>query len=454
MIRHLAWRAASSSGGAGAPDPKGYSRVRRWVLNPLYLIPVLFGLQAAVWYVGMPEDPSKLADFILSQASPRFSSEVAVIRYLCLFAALMVGVLVGQSALPDRKRLAGGPEAPSQSRVAALLWAARIAGLIALAAELFYVRHVLANPAMLTGAVQEGAFTDVGAAATSSRVVGLSSLNNVFIVTSTLCALVSAHPGVKAYHARSARRWLAATTVITLLHALVLSARMFFIYNLCAILGAYALVRPDALKGKTLLRLLLFAVLLVWTGETIRGGLKYAVRHDTGVLSAEVQRNVLDRLVMAYLASDYNNAMLILHERPSMQFVSTSLFIRVLPRPQVYHLPGAFGTVNTLALWWYDTGWFGLVVAFLAGFWMGLSYAAALRQAARLGPIVPFFMLTYPGVFACTRINFFGNTIFIASLAYLLTMTFVLHLLKRLGVEHRAAQAPAGAAGATGSVTG
>jgi hypothetical protein len=434
VSRRVVWRASDPRPTRTPSALKGSGRLDRWLLNPLYPIPILFAVQAIMWYFGMPANPASLGDSTLATASPRFISEASLIHYLVILAALLFGLLLGQGLLPHRRR-PREPGRPTQARVEALLWVARIAGVMALVGELFYARNVLANPAMLIGAAQEGAFGSIGMSAATQRIVGISSLSNLFLVSSSLCAIVALHPGVEARYIRSARRWLIGLTIGVLLHSLVLSARVFFIYHLAAVLAAHILVRPGGLRLRTLAIMLSCLVLLVWGGETLRGGSVYARRYHTGLFAAATQRSVCNRLVISYMASDFNNAMYILDSPPSMQFVSTTMFARVLSDPKPYPLPGSFCTVNSLALWWYDFGWAATLVAFLAGGWMSFAYSVAVRQARTLGRMVPLFVVTYPGLYAFTRVNYFAMTIFIAPTAYLVIVFLVIRLLRKLKAE-------------------
>jgi hypothetical protein len=434
VSRRVVWRVSILRQASTPRAVNGSVRLNRWLLNPLYMIPVLFAIQAMMWYFGMPEDPASLGDSTLATASPRFSSETSVIHFLILLVALLAGLLLGQGLLPPRPRPME-PACPTQARVESLLWMARIAGVLALIGELFYARNVLTHPAMLISAVQEGAFSSIGMSAATQRIVGISSFSNLFLVTSSLCAIVAMHPGVEERYVRSARRWLIGLTVATLLHSLVLSARMFFIYHLAALLAANVLMRPRVPRLRTMTSVLIFLALLMWGGETLRGGALYATRNRVSLLAPATQRSVFTRLVVAYMASDYNNAMYILDGPPSMQYVSTTMFARVLSDPKPYPLPGSFGTVNSLALWWYDSGWVAALVAFLAGGWMGFAYAAAVRQARTLGRMVPFFVVTYPGIFACTRVNYYAMTIFVAPTAFLIIAFLITRLLRKLKAE-------------------
>src|SRR5262249_284256 len=79
-----------------------------------------------------------------------------------------------------------------------------------------------------------------------------------------------------------------------------------------------------------------------------------------------------------------------------------------------------FGTANVFSLWWWDAGWLGLGLALAVGAWLGVTYVLATDTAARTGFTATVYLISFPGILALTRINYFGETVFIAPILLLL----------------------------------
>jgi len=429
--------AALRGNGRGWTKVKAMFRTDKWILDPFWVIAGVFGTQALVWWLWMPEIPT------IRGAAPRFYDEKSIFRYLFLLISLLGGVALGKvvyHAFVRKSSYTHLPVSRSGTRLMAKL--ARWALLLALLGELVYVRSLLLHPYVIVQSLERGWFASVGELVRAQRIVGLSSLNNLFLVPTAAYAILAFDPSLDtAYRARARRRMiLLGLAVFT--HALLLVARMFFVYYVLVVVGAYILMRPkdDHKRSKAIWGGLALLVLAIWLGETLRGGVYYAHAYATSPLSLDAQRYVRGRLIEGYLAADFNNAMVVLNCPPSMQFVTGTLF-GVIAKAMGFTFYGydqcpqwgsAFGTMNVLAIWWFDAGWFALTIALSIGALLGFSYKWASRNAHNAVFSRLFYLVAYPGLFSMARINYYGLTIFVLPVAFLVCMWLFSQRYRRL----------------------
>jgi hypothetical protein len=399
-------------------------RIGRWLLSPLRLIFVLFAAQAAFWWVAMPEIPT------VSTAAPRYNSDSALMLFLLLFALLLAGTWIGMrlaGPLPRRQIATLAWIAPSQIRVLKQLayWATALS----LIGYIVYTRMIWLNPKVIAEAAAAGDIAGAGNLAQSSTIGGLTSLTNLFTVPTAVWALLAFHSQIPAADRRRAKRWLLAIGIVATLHALLLSSRSYFLWYLMTVLGAYLLLRGQnkRVRARTVLLGFMLLVLIFWAGATLRDGGRYAYRTGANLFDADTQRYVWDVMVQGYLAADFNNAMVVLDSQPSMQFVSTTMF-RKTGSTSYTELPGwrgYFGTVNTLALWWFDLGWWSTLMALIVGAWLGYSYILARRSAPQLGFLSLFYLISYAGVTSLVRLNYFALSYFVLPALFLFGFRFI-----------------------------
>lgn len=396
-------------------------RIDRWILNPLRFILLIFCAQCAVWYFGMPENP------ILPGVAPRYVTPTALSRYFVLFVALLAGLSLGALLTGFLKRRSRNPidQDVFLKRLKTLQNIALAAILLSILGEIFYIRSIIENPAILIEAYQEGLVTHVAQEVRGNRIVGLSSLNNLFIVPTTIYAMLTFNPHLAEAARRNFRKKLLVLGIVVAGHAMILSARMFMLYFLSIVLAAYLLSQRKGIfiKGHYVAAALILALLAIWGGETLRTGLYFSHQNMLSPFSFEAQQYVWLTLIQGYIASDFNNAMVILNNSPGMQLIATTGFKSFLDNPVGYHnLPdwvSAHGTVNILGLWWFDWGWFAPLVAITAGFWLGSTYALAKVGTLPAKWSTLFYLISFPAIFSAARINYFGQTIFILPLFFL-----------------------------------
>lgn len=413
-------------------------RINRWFLDPLYALPTFFILQFMVWLFVMEESPT------LPGAAPKYYTDTAMFRYVLLLAAMITGVFLGKVSLRNPQK--GFAKVASghwiQKRARSYLRLGLIAMFLSVLGEATYVRVLLQEPTLLHEAIAAGYLPSIQAVAREQSIVGLVSLANAFLVAVAVFALLAFHPETEPAVQTKARRWLGGVGVFTVIHALLMSERMYFFYYISIVLAARLLLKGRQVKVLRVLFVVVSAVLIAWVGETLRMGLNYAVKQGLPLPSVDVQSRVWRIIIQGYLASDLNNAFVLLDHEPSMGLLSTTAFRKLAQFPSYSEVPGwfsAFGTVNVLGLWWWDAGWFALPIAFTTGIWLGSLYRLARRGCLRLSLGSLYYLVSYPGIFALLRINYYALTPFLVPFGVLVIYSIMVGFVRPALVGQRCA---------------
>jgi hypothetical protein len=396
-------------------------RLDRWITNPLRLICLIFGTQWLIWYLLMPTVP------VTVTSAPRYPGGPAYVRFvvflLTFLGSIQLGRLLAQRYVSATSEAPGADPAPlPAARVRLLMRVAKFAALLTLAAELFYVREVILDPTLILRGAEAGDFASAGSMVQQGVIPGLTSLVNLFFAATAIFGALAAHPATPRGTRRSAIRWLVGIGAVALVHSLVLSARMMFLWYGMTLAGAFLLLQGPRkhLRVRWLVAALALGTLVTWGGATLRDGGRYAFGTGSGLLDADTQAYVRAMLVEGYFAGDFNNALNLLHCEPALSLVAFTMFRYVGPavtlRPEGnWSCPinaSAGGTVNVLAIWWTEYGWLGLIVALATGVWVGVTYTVATRRIDRLTTGSLFYLVTFPGLVSLTRMHFFLNTYF------------------------------------------
>ena len=393
-------------------------RIERWLLDPLRLWPMIFMVQAAVWYFGFPERPT------IPGAAPRFYSTDAGIRYAVLFLALVIGIVSGRfiAWMGDRYE---GDRLPLATRLRIWRRMAAVGVVLASIGELVYARALLLNPALVGKALVSGDFAMIAEIVNAQQVTGLSSLINLFTVPTAIYALLSFDPRLPKRIRRSFIMRLILLGGIVVTHALVLSARMMAIYFVAILAAAYLLQRPQKtlrLRGLAIGATLVLAI--VWAGSTLRDGGRRVAYTGYSYLHPDTQRYVADTLMQGYFGADFNNTLVFLNCETMGSYIYTTMFrtiaykfgVRFTLNDCFPEMDSVYGTMNALALWWEDMGWWATILAWIVGGWVSYLYVSATHRRDPTAAIL--FLISYPGIYSTIRINYFFLTIYIIPLLY------------------------------------
>jgi hypothetical protein len=396
----------------------------RRLLDPLPLSLTILCLQALVWYLVMPDMPS------VPGGAPRFVSMTSIVRYGIFLLVWAIAIALAKSVtrgIAHGKRDTASPDGLDFSFLERVL---PMAIVLTVFGELLYARDVLQNPGMIMDAIRGGAFTNIGEQVTSERLVGLSSLNNLFVIPAAVWSMMAFNPAGSVAQRQRGRQRLLILGAAVLLHALLFVGRQLFINFLLIVVAAYLLLNHPSTKA--LMRSLLAVVLVIsavaWLGETMRTGLHYAHENRYGLFSAQTQGEVGRRLVEAYFAADVNNSMVLFSCPPPMQPLfgtllqtpAAALNVEFVEYQSCSLFVSRYGTSTIFAVWWWAAGWGGLVYALGFGAWLGATYVLATEKKTRSVYTAVVFLISFPGIAAMIRINYFTQTAFVLPIAYLL----------------------------------
>lgn len=223
----------------------------------------------------------------------------------------------------------------------------------------------------------------------------------------------------------------------TLINGLLLFKRMHFVYSL--FIWLYFLLNNK--KGKGIMKYILFLFLFIFISEMLRFGSLYAYREGKELVSIEVIKMVFQYLMIAYLASDFNNAMVILSNDSSYQLLSTaSPFFQkllfklngsVVSYATVKNWESSYGTVNSMALWWYDFGVYTVIICLIIGLTIGIVYGNFKRKsnkATSIQIIAPIFVL---GNIVMFRVNIFFTVVILMPLFFWFIYIILVYILTK-----------------------
>jgi hypothetical protein len=402
----------------------------RW-LAPARALGVFFLAQLVVWIVLFPAEPTLLG------AAPKYWSASAALKYLALALTLLAAAWIGTITVRRRGGVAADTPGRHLQSVSMLAFA------LALFGELVYARDLILYPVQLLVAFQYGSVADLGESARSGRVIGLSSLSNLLLVPLAIhgqLLFAEVPPRLR----RQARRVVGTALGVLALHGLLLAGRMALV-NAILILAAAWLARPARQRPRRPAMMAGVAVSLaglLWAGETLRGGVTFAIPRGVSPLGAEAQAHVAERLAQGYFGADLNNAFRLLDCEPAMQVVGSTPFRFVLSNPSLPDAcplwQSAYGTVNIVGLAWWDLGWLAFPALAFGGAMLGLLYGLAVGTTSQ-GPRL-LFLIAVPGYAGLLRLNWYASTAFLIPLGYLVAVFFFAAVLRGVAARHRAPQ--------------
>jgi hypothetical protein len=405
----------------GGVESQKTSAAARWLLDPARVLPVLLAVQAGIWFFFYPYDPQ------IKYAAARFATPEAAARYLFLSVALIGAAVLGKTIC--RQAMMKAPGGTRVVRVKLLQRVALVSFVLAVIGELFYVRQVLANPGIFLDAWQRGWFASPGELVGQNRIVGLSSLNNLFTVGTAIYALLAFEPLVSEKTRAGARRVLMVTGLLVILHGLLLTARMFVFYFGLIVFAAFiAQSASNVRRISAVVKIGLLLVAAVWVGETLRAGLAYSRSHGSTLTSWETQSYVGRFLLEAYIGNDFNNTMAILNCDPPRQWVYASNLRTLFERSGVEFVGfkacpdynSRYGTMNVVAWWWFDFSWIAFVPCLALGGFLGVTYQlmTGVGKPIASGATL-LYLIAYPGLASITRINYYALTIYVLPTVFL-----------------------------------
>jgi hypothetical protein len=303
--------------------------------------------------------------------------------------------------------------------------------------EVIYLREIILNPNLLKQINEYGNITFLGEYVRQKKIIGLSSLNNLFLIPTAIFGSIANSFYYPIKYKRKSKNLLIVIGIVILIHSLFFAARMFFIYFIIIVSGTWVI--GNSKKDKSIKKYYIasiFTIIIIIIGELFRSGLIFSRRLNIPLFSVTSLYYSINILLQAYLASDFNNALVLLSSKSSLQLISTSvslaniinklLGINFIGYNQISNWSSNYGTVNIIGLWWYDWGWYSLFIAFFSGLFFGLLYKMfILNNQLRVSIGNILFLISLPGFYSISRINYFGLSIYLLNLFYVILMFFI-----------------------------
>jgi|GEM_PF-3599744 len=401
------------------------------LLNPIFIISLIFGIQFFVWLFFMPS----ISNFV--GVSNKFVSYDSILKYILFFALFVTGTLFGKIIVLSLSKTNVKAQTDDFNEINFYKSVAFIAFLLFLFGEVIYIRVIFYDPQIIISSLKNG-FTVLGNYTHNNTLLGLSSLNNLFLIPTIIWSYFALSKNFSKRVSRKYKNLLFALGLIIVLHGLFLAGRMFIVYYFLILFGSFIIFSDSKIRRKILKYFVIIVIILIisiFVGEYLRSGILYSKVTGNSIFSSETFNYVSNRLLLAYLSSDLNNAMIILDSKPSMQLVSTAGSIATIVKifginfRSYASLPlwtSMYGTVNIFGLWWWDWGWLTIFISFFCGIWIGSIYELMIANSNNISIESMLFLITYPGFFSLSRINYFGLSIYILPLLYLI----VVYILK------------------------
>jgi len=403
------------------------------LINPLFSVPLTFMAGYLVWFFAMTETVS------MPGLAPRHDTPNSQFLFFLLFAGFVGGMAM--AALFRRPQRANANLTDQEWLAVGLVSAA-----ITFLGEAIFLRTVLANPGALLANNLTTTISLVGEQVRESQVLGVSSLNNLFPVPTSIAAMLIFARRPLAPQARfQAGALLFTMGTMTLVHAVLASSRIWFLSFLLSVLVAWVVQRRSSLKAqlKWILIILVVGGIFVVSTELIRNlGLQMA-RAGIKITDPGVAAYAGLRLLRAYPASDVNNALIVLDCPSPRQIISTfDVLSRIIGGNFQYYgfcrgWQSAFGTINFLGLIWWDWGYAAPAVTFLIGAGIQSIFIKAAEAGDRLTFAAVLFPATLFSAMHLTRSFAFGQTLFLLPALFLL----LVWITSRIGWQRSSAAA-------------
>jgi hypothetical protein len=392
------------------------------LLNPMLSVMITFIGGFLVWYFLMPETS------LVPGIAPRHETANATFIAFITFSAFAVGMLL---ANPPKSFHSAVPVLDDRAWIR-LAWTI---ALVALIADYLYIRSGLGQ---LRGSDTQSYVDKIHNFANTVRdqsSFGVTSLNNLFPVPLYVGAALAMT--ARKVGARIRLQGAAVATLMTgmaFFHGAVGFGRIWFLFSLFCLFIAWIIERRPRLLTQifTVLGTAAVAITFIFVMELLRNVGLTAQATNMSLTDPRILRLAFLTLTQAYVASDINNAMVVFDCHPALQMISTFDVLGKLWTSLTGHefqtyadcvgWTTLFGTIDFLAMLWWDWGYVGVVAALAIGFAIQTAYYRALKPSSG----VTLSQVLYPnvlfGAMHLTRTMFIGSTEFILPALLLLIL--------------------------------
>ncbi|MGG0307055.1 O-antigen polymerase [Priestia megaterium] len=407
---------------------------KKIILNPLYLVSLIYIIQLFIWIL------FSQGSFTIEGVPARFVTTKSILIFTILFLTLYLGLFFGRVRQIPFISISRFRVNKSEIDIKSLMLIANCCFFIFLIAELVYIYPSIVNfKSIFQTSFQSMGLLEYAYTARENSKLGVTSFNNVFLLSSTIYFLLLFHPNTRdRVNQKQIKKMLWIIFILILFHAIFLASRMFLFYFLLPyILFKVKYDYTKKLKKRLFLGVIVFGF-FVFIAELYRFGMYYAYQNgESSIYNLNVIKWTFFYIGSAYLSNDFNNMFTLLSLDPSYTLISTNQILNVLYSTLThnqltlfYEVPGwtsAYNTVNIIGLIWYDMGVYSFLYLFLMGVVIQRIY---LYSKISINADI-YYALAYIGIFSMTRINYFSQTIFFLNIIVFFILTFILFVIRK-----------------------
>lgn len=388
-------------------------------LSP-YITFYIFSIQFFIWMVFMPNSLNlELKKYGIAN---KYISNISIFRFLFFYLMFIFFIFIG-TKIKFKSPKINFKYLNKYKNFLIVIW---------ILAELISIRVLLFNPLKCLRLFLDGKFSIV-LNLIRSQIFFTETLVNLF----PLILSISLFFYFNSYKKRNNLFIIIIIFLGTLINGLFLFKRMHFVYFFLIII--YFLIKNKKIKFFKIIKYLIILAVLIIFGEMLRFGMLYAANEGKSLLSASVFKMVIHYLLTAYISSDFNNAMVIFNAESSYQLISTAspffqkLLLKITGEFKTYNTienwNSGYGTVNSLALWWYDFGIFTIIICLIMGIIIGIVYSNAKTLKNKYSNIQIIAPIIFIGNFMLFRFNSFLATAILIPIFFLMIYILFLNIL-------------------------
>lgn len=391
------------------------------ILSP-YITFYIFSIQSFIWMIFMPNSLNlELKKYGISY---KYISSISIFRFVFFYLIFILFIFIG-TKIKFKSSKINFKYLNKYNNFLMLIW---------ILVELISIRIILFNPIKCLKLFLEGKFYIV-LNLIKSQIFFTETLVNIF----PLILSISLFFYFSNYKKLNNLFKIIVIFLGTLVNGIFLFKRMHFIYFFLIVV--YFLIKNKKIKFFKAIKYLIILMVLIIFGEMLRFGMLYAANEGKALLSANVFGMVIFYLLTAYISSDFNNAMVIFNAESSYQLISTAspffqkLLLGISGKYIGYNTienwESGHGTVNSLALWWYDFGIFTLIVCLIIGMLIGVVYSNSKRLKNKYSNIQIIAPIIFIGNFMLFRFNSFLLTIILIPIFFWMIYILFLNVLTK-----------------------
>jgi hypothetical protein len=390
------------------------------LLNPLLPVAATFGFGFLFWYLFMPDTSMVVG------VAPRHESSAGYFLFFLFFSSFFAGMLAANAnPVPSRQTAS----LPNHTWLT-IGWVALV---ITLVADYLYLRSGVGSLEGATSYVD--AIHSFSGAVRENSSFGATSLNNLFPLPLVIGAGIAMGRRPTLFSERLQGTAMAGVILLlTLAHGATGFGRIWFLFSILTLFVVWILERRPRLRIQV----------MALTGAIVMGGAFIVIMEllrNVGLTAQAANLNFTDTRILrlafltlsqAYVASDVNNAMVVFDCHAAGFLVSTfDVIAKFLESGFGMHFPNysgcpgwtsMFGTINFLALMWWDWGYIATIVLFAIGFGIQKVYVHAIAPSAGISFAEVLFPNVLFGAMHLTRTMFIGSTEFLLPSAALLVL--------------------------------